>query len=61
MRKKLSRVLAFILIMSLLTLSVGCSKEDNQPTENPSADSNGENNTDNSSGTNQSGTGNSVT
>lgn len=61
MYKKLSRVLAFILIMSLLTLSVGCSKKDSQPAGNPSADSNGENNTGNPSGKDQNGTENSIT
>ena len=60
MYKKLSRVLAVILIMSLLTLSVGCSKNDSQPAGNPSADSNGKN-TDNMSGTDQNGTENSIT
>jgi tetratricopeptide (TPR) repeat protein len=61
MYKKLSRVLAVILIMSLLTLSVGCSKNDSQPAGNPSADSNGENNTGNPSGKDQNGTENSIT
>lgn len=58
MYKKLSRVLAFILILSLLTLSAGCSTNDDQPAGKPSADSDAGNDKNDQSGNDQSSQGN---